>query len=132
MVRVLIADDHKSVRDNLRSVLNQQQPQWEISEACNGEEAVDVFRKAAPDVAVLDIVMMPVGGVAAAYEMRRIDPKAKIILISGHYAPGDASIITRLLGAGAFVPKSEAVRQLVPTIQRVLSEENPIPETPIV
>ena len=47
-------------------------------------------------------------------------------------APGDASIITRLLGAGAFVPKSEAVRQLVPTIQRVLSEENPILETPIV
>ena len=132
MVRVLIADDHKAVRDSLRSVLNAQQPQWEISEASNGQEAVDVFRKAAPDVAVLDIVMMPVGGVAAAYEMRRIDPKAKIILISGHYAPGDASIITRLLGAGAFVAKSDAVTQLVPTIQRILSEENPIPETPIV
>jgi DNA-binding NarL/FixJ family response regulator len=132
MVRVLIADDHKAVRDNLRSMLNEQQPQWEISEASSGQEAVDVFRKAAPDVAVLDIVMMPVGGVAAAYEMRRIDPKAKIILISGHYAPGDASVITRLLGAGAFVPKSDAVRQLVPTIQRILSEENPIHETPIV
>jgi len=132
MVHVLIADDHKAARDNLRSVLNEQQPLWEISEASNGQEAVDVFRKAAPDVAVLDIVMMPVGGVAAAYEMRRIDPKAKIILISGHYAPGEASIITRLLGAGAFVPKSEAVRQLVPTIQRVLSEENPVLETPIV
>ncbi len=130
-MRVLIADDHKAVRDNLRSVLNAQRPQWEISEASSGQEAVDVFRAAAPDVAVLDIVMMPVGGVAAAYEMRRIDPKAKIILISGHYAPGDASVITRLLGAGAFVTKSEAVRQLVPTIQRVLSEENPIPETPI-
>ena len=76
--------------------------------------------------------MMPVGGVAAAYEMRRIDPKAKIILISGHYAPGDASIITRLLGAESVVPKSDAVRQLVPTIQRILGEENPILETPIV
>ncbi len=131
MVRILIADDHKAARDNLRSVLNQQQPQWEISEASSGQEAVDVFRTAAPDVAVLDIVMMPVGGVAAAYEMRRIDPKAKIILISGHYAPGEASLITRLLGAGAFVAKSDAVRQLVPTIQRILSEENPILETPI-
>ena len=132
MVRILIADDHKAVRDNLREVLNKEQPQWEISEASDGQEAVDVFRTAAPDVAVLDIVMMPVGGVAAAYEMRRIDPKAKIILISGHYAPGEASLITRLLGAGAFVPKSDAVRQLVPTIQRILSEENPILETPIV
>lgn len=132
MVRILIADNHKTVRDNLRSVLNAQQPQWEISEASNGQEAVDVFRTAAPDVAVLDIVMMPVGGVAAAYEMRRIDPKAKIILISGHYAPGDASVITRLLGAGAFVPKNDAVRQLVPTIQRILSEEDTILERSIV
>ncbi len=132
MVRILIADDHKAVRDNLREVLNKEQPLWEISEASNGQEAVDVFRKSGPDVAVLDIVMMPMGGVAAAYEMRRIDPKVKIILISGHYAPGDASIIVRLLGAGAFVPKSDAVRQLVPTIQRILGEENPIVETPIV
>jgi len=132
MVHVLIADDHKAVRDNLRSVLNEQQPQWRISEASDGQEAVDVFRNAAPDVAVLDIVMMPMGGVAAAYEMRRIDPKVKIILISGHYAPGDASIIVRLLGAGAFVPKSDAVRQLVPAIQRILSEEDSILETPII
>jgi DNA-binding NtrC family response regulator len=64
------------------------------------------------------------GGVAAAYEMRRIDPKAKIILISGYYAPGEASSLTRLLGAGAFVPKSDAVKQLVPTIKRIL-KENP-------
>jgi DNA-binding NarL/FixJ family response regulator len=124
MVRVLIADDHKAVRDNLRAVLNKQQPHWQISEASDGQEAVDVFRKAAPDVAVLDIVMMPMGGVAAAYEMRRIDPKAKIILISGYYAPGEASSLTRLLGAGAFVPKSDAVKQLVPTIKRIL-KENP-------
>ena len=54
MVRILIADDHKAVRDNLREVLNKEQPLWEISEASNGQEAVDVFRKAAPDVAVLD------------------------------------------------------------------------------
>lgn len=129
---VLIADDHKAVRDNLRAMLNEQQPDWQISEASSGQEAIEVFRDSAPDVAVLDIVMMPVGGVAAAYEMRRIDPNAKIVLISGYYAPGDASIITRLLGGGAFVPKSDAVRQLVPTIQRILSEENPSLETPIV
>jgi len=131
-MRVLIADDHKAVRDNLRAMLNEQQPQWEVSEASNGQEAVDLFRDSSPDVAVLDIVMMPVGGVAAAYEMRRIDPKAKIVLISGYYAPGDASLITRLLGAGAFVQKSDAVRELVPTIQRILSEESRPPETPVV
>ena len=124
MVHVLIVDDQKFVRDNLRSLLEDQQPFWELSEASNGQEAVDIFRKAAPDVAVLDIVMQPMGGVAAAYEIRRIDPKAKIIFISNHYTVGDASVITRLLGAGAFVQKAEAVKSLIPTIKRLLSEEN--------
>jgi DNA-binding NarL/FixJ family response regulator len=75
-------------------------------------------------VAVLDIVMHPMGGIAAAYEIRRIKPDAKISFISSHYNPGEASTITRLLGAGAFVPKSEAVKMLIPTITRILNESN--------
>jgi DNA-binding NarL/FixJ family response regulator len=124
VVHVLIADDHKFVRDNLRSLLEEQQPFWEFSEASNGQEAVEIFRKTTPDVAVLDIVMQPMGGVAAAYEIRRIDPAAKIIFISSHYTMGDASVITRLLGAGAFVQKAETGKLLVPTIKRLLNEEN--------
>jgi len=123
-MRVLIADDHKGVRDNLVSLLKAQQPHWELSEASSGQEAVELFRKQEPDVAVLDIVMVPMGGVAAAHEIRRIDPAAKIIFISGHYAPGEASTVTRLLGARAFVPKSEAVKSLIPTIQRLLNEKS--------
>jgi DNA-binding NarL/FixJ family response regulator len=123
-LHILIADDHKGVRHNLRSLLKEQQPHWEISEASDGQEAIELFRKQVPDVAVLDIVMNPVGGVVAAHEIRLIDPAAKIIFISAHYAPGDASIITRLLGAGAFVPKAQAVSSLVPTIKRLLSPEN--------
>jgi DNA-binding NarL/FixJ family response regulator len=122
IVRVLIADDHKIVRDSIRAFLSQQRPLWEISEASDGREAVEQFRNNDVDVAVLDIVMEPMGGVAAAYEIRRIRPDAKIVFISNHYAPGEASTITRLLGAGAFVPKSEAVKALIPTITKLLNE----------
>lgn len=125
-MHILIADDHKGVRENLRALLAEEQPSWELSEARNGKEAVEIFRQKAPDVAVLDIVMDPMGGVAAAYEIRQIDPNAKIIFISGHYAPGDAAWIARLLGAKAFVPKPEAVKLLVPTINRVLDEQSPV------
>ena len=124
MVHILIADDHKAVRDNLRSLVNKQQPNWKLSEAANGQEALDLFRKAPPDVAVLDIVMEPVGGIAAAYEIQRSHPGTKIIFISNHYNVREASVVTRLLGAGAFVPKTEAVRLLVPTIQRLLDAKN--------
>jgi len=120
MVHILIADDHNFVRDNLRSVLKEQQPTWEVSEASNGLEAVQLFRRITPDVAVLDIVMEPIGGVGAAFDIRQIDPAAKIVFISSHYTVGEASVVTRLLGAGAFLAKSDAVRLLVPTIKRVL------------
>ena len=123
-MHVLIADDHKFVRNTLRALLKKQEPHWEVSEAADGHEAVEVFRKATPDVAVLDIVMDPLGGVAAAYEIKRIDPAAKIIFISSHYTTGQASVFSRLLGAGAFVRKSDTGKLLVPTIKRLLSAEN--------
>ena len=120
-MHILIADDHKAVRDNLRSVLKEQQPHWELSEAANGKEAIELFRKIAPDVAVLDIVMEcdP-----AAYEIQRTHPATKIIFISNHYNVREASVVTRLLGAGAFVPKTEAVRLLVPTIKKLVDPTN--------
>jgi two-component system response regulator NreC len=123
-VHILIADDHKAVRDNLRSLLEEQQPYWELSEAANGKEAIELFSKVAPDVAVLDIVMEPIGGIAAAYEIQRTHPATKIIFMSNHYNIREASVVTRLLGAGAFVPKTEAVKLLVPTIKKLLDPTN--------
>lgn len=124
MVHILIADDHKAVRENLCSLVNKQQPQWKLSEAANGQEVIELFRKTPADVAVLDIVMEPIGGIAAAYEIQRTHPGTKIVFISNHYNVGEASVVTRLLGAGAFVPKTEVVRLLVPTIQRLLDPKN--------
>jgi hypothetical protein len=59
-------------------------------------------------------------GIAAAYEIQRINPTSKIIFISNHYKIRQASVGTRLLGAGAFVPKTEAVRLLIPTIKQLM------------
>jgi DNA-binding NarL/FixJ family response regulator len=123
-LHILIADDHKIVRDTLRSLLKTQQPDWKVSEAADGREAIKVFREAAPDVAVLDIVMQPLGGVAAAHEIKRIAPTAKIILISSHFTPAQASMFSRVLGAGAFVPKSDTGKLLIPTIRKLLTEAN--------
>jgi DNA-binding NarL/FixJ family response regulator len=122
-MRVLIADDHKFVRDTLRALLTEQQPHWELSEASNGNEAVELVRKTAPEVVVLDIVMPDLGGVAAAFEIQQLAPDVKIVFISSHYTVGEASLVTHLLGTGAFVPKAETGRLLIPTIKRLLNEE---------
>jgi len=123
-MHVLIADDHQGIRDNLRWLLKEQQPRWRLSEAASGQEALAFFGKKGPDVAVLDIVMAPMGGIAAAYQIRRTYPGTKIIFISNHYDMREGSAVTRSLGVGAFVPKADLVSLLVPTIKRLLAEGN--------
>jgi DNA-binding NarL/FixJ family response regulator len=121
--KILIADDHELVRRNLRSLLGHQQD-WKIYEATDGKAAVDETRRVRPDVAILDIVMPVMSGIEAAYEMRRLAPDTKIILMSSHYTTEEAAVLARLFGDGNFITKSELGTDLVAAINRVLSGES--------
>ena len=125
MPHILIVDDQEFVREALHNLIEVREPAWELSEAANGKEAIEVFREIAPEVVVLDIVMEEMNGLEAAWKMREIAPDAKIIFISSHYTTGDACGIVHLLD-GAFVPKSEAGKVLIPTIKRLLRYNEPI------
>jgi DNA-binding NarL/FixJ family response regulator len=120
---ILLVDDHEIVRRSLRALLAQQ-PHWKIYEAADGQMAVDRFREIHPDVAILDIVMPVMSGIEAAYEIRRLAPRTKIILMSSHYTQDEAALLARLFGDGNFVAKSEAGTDLVPAISRVLPTES--------
>jgi len=120
--KILIVDDHELVRRALRSLLAEQQ-HWKIYEASDGQQAIDEIQRLKPDVAILDIVMPRMSGIEAAYEMRRLAPDTKIILMSSHYTPEEAATLARLFGDGNFVPKSDIGKNLVPAISRILREE---------
>jgi DNA-binding NarL/FixJ family response regulator len=100
------------------------QSHWKVYEAADGRAAVDRAREVKPDVAVIDLVMPKMNGLAAAYELRQLSPHTKIILISSHYVKEEAAHLVRLLGDGNFVPKSEIGKQLVPAINSLLPEES--------
>jgi CheY-like chemotaxis protein len=120
--RVLLADDHPTVRKNLRALL----AEFSIGicgEAENGRQAIDKASELQPDVVVLDLVMPEMNGLEAAYEIRQRAPASKIVLLSLHYSPQDGLALANALGADAFVHKSVLARDLVPTIGRVLSAE---------
>ena len=120
--KILVVDDQQFVRRTLRSLLAQQ-AHWAIYEAADGQAAVHRAREIKPDVVVMDLVMPGMNGLAASYEVRRVSPETKIVLISSHYVKEEAAHLTRLLGDGKFVPKSEMGKELVPAISRLLPDE---------
>jgi DNA-binding NarL/FixJ family response regulator len=122
-VRILIVDDHQSVRYALRGLLTQE-PHWQVFEAENGKIAIQRVREIKPHVVVLDVVMPGMSGIETAFEMRRRGPTPKIILISSHYTPEEAEMIRRLYADGDFIQKSNAGKELIPAISRLLPEEN--------
>jgi DNA-binding NarL/FixJ family response regulator len=122
--KILIADDHQIVRRTVRTMLAQK-TNWKIYEAADGKQAIDESQRIKPDVAVLDIVMPVMSGIEAAYEMRRIAPDTKIILMSSHYTPEEAATLARLFGDGNFVAKSKMGTELVAAINRLLPSESP-------
>jgi DNA-binding NarL/FixJ family response regulator len=98
---------------------------WKIYEAENGKIAVKQVLEIHPDVAVLDIVMPEMGGIEAACEIRKHNPQTKVILISSHYTREEAAILSRLFADGGFIQKSEAGKELVPAISRLLPKKRP-------
>jgi DNA-binding NarL/FixJ family response regulator len=120
--KILVVDDQQFVRRTLCSMLSQQS-HWKIYEAENGKVALEQIREITPDVAVLDIMMPEMSGIEAAYEIRQHTPQTKVILISSHYTPEEAAMLARLFADGAFVQKSEADKELVPAISRLLPKK---------
>lgn len=119
---ILVVDDQRFVRRTLRSLLAKQS-HWKVHEAENGKVALDLIPKLKPHVVVMDIVMPEMGGIEAAYEIRQRALGAKVVLISSHYTPDEAVTLKRLFADGAFLQKSEAGRELIPAISRLLPAE---------
>ncbi len=121
--KILVVDDQQFVRQTLRALLRQQS-HWKVYEAENGKAALDRAREIKPDVVVMDIVMPEMSGIEATYEIRRMAPETKVILMSSYYTPEEAAHLARLFGDGNFIPKSETGKQLVPAISRILPLES--------
>jgi YesN/AraC family two-component response regulator len=95
-----------------------------VYEAASGKAALESVREIEPDVVVMDIMMPEMSGVEATYELRRLAPKTKIVLISSYYTPEEAAHLARLFGDGNFIEKSATGKDLVPAISRILPLES--------
>ncbi|MFQ5674326.1 MAG: response regulator [bacterium] len=119
-LKILLADDHKIVRDGLHSLLKKEAGMEVIGEADNGRETVQLAREMEPDIIIMDISMPDLNGVEATRQIISNSPEAKIIALSMH---SDKRFVKGILSAGAkgYLLKDSAFEELVDAIHTVVS-----------
>jgi DNA-binding NarL/FixJ family response regulator len=96
--KVLIVDDSKLARMSVAKVLSTLHPDWKRAEAANAEEALAQARELAPEIALVDFNMPGKDGVTLAAEIRALDPRIRVAVIS---ANRQVEVIKRTEAAGA-------------------------------
>ena len=117
-IGVLIVDDHKIVRQGLKSLIEGENSLSVAGEAASGEEALDAYLRDCPDVVILDISMPGIGGIETARRLINKDPNVRIVGLTMHT---DEATINNLRSAGccSFVSKTAPFEDLVMAVRCV-------------
>lgn len=117
-ITVLIADDHALVREGIAAFLRICEDMEIVAEASDGLEAIEQFKKHKPDVVLMDISMPRLGGLEATLEIKKLDPAARILVLTQY---DDKEYIARFLKAGVagYLLKKAVGTELVAAIRAV-------------
>jgi len=122
-IRVLLADDHRIVREGLRSLIDKEEDMEVVAEADNGRSAVELARDCCPDVVLMDISMCDLNGIDATRQITATSGNIKVLALSMH---GDEQFVAEMLAAGAFgyLLKDCAVDELSHAIRAAVADQN--------
>jgi DNA-binding NarL/FixJ family response regulator len=122
-IKVLIADDHAVVREGTRQILEQEPDLEVVAEAGDGEEATKLAGIHKPDVAIIDVAMPKVDGIAATRQIKTLYPSIAVLILTAY---DDDQFVFSLLEAGAagYLLKSVRGRELVDAVRAVYAGES--------
>jgi DNA-binding NarL/FixJ family response regulator len=126
-IRILIADDHYIVRIGLVALVSTEPDMEVVAEAADGAQALELFAKHAPDLALIDLSMPVKSGIETTIEIRKRFPDASVLILSAYDGDED---IHRALQAGAqgYVLKSSSGEKLIPALRAVAAGQRWIPK----
>ena len=119
MIRLLLVDDHKIVREALCSVLERELDITVVGQAGDGETALSLVAELMPDVVLMDIAMPGISGIDATRQIAADFPSVHVLALSTYF---DRRIVTQMLeaGAGGFVNKAAGRDDLLQGIRTVV------------
>jgi DNA-binding NarL/FixJ family response regulator len=115
-IRVIIADDHHLVRQGIRALLEKADDIEVIGEAADGQEAVELVERLAPDVLVMDIAMPRLNGNQAAGQVRALGVATQVVILSMY---SDETLVRQALrnGAKGYLLKRSVTEELLLAIR---------------
>lgn len=117
-IRILLADDHRMVRQGFRLILQAQQDFEVVGEAGNGREALEQAKTLQPDVVVMDVAMPELNGIEATRRLHSVAPFARVLALSVHR---DGVYVREIVRAGAdgYILKESADTELICAVRAV-------------
>ena len=117
-LRIILAEDHETIRDGLKLLVNARSDMEVIGEADNGRKALQLADEFSPDVVVMDISMPELNGLQATKKLKDKCPKVRVLILTRHTEPG---YLQELLQAGAsgYVLKQSKSEELIRAILAV-------------
>jgi len=114
------------MRMGLVALINGQRGMTVVAEACDGEEAIEVYEDTRPDIVLMDLRMPGMGGVEAILALRKIDPAVNVIILSTYDWDEDIHLAIQS-GAKSYLLKDTSVEEIADTVRRVHGGDAAIP-----
>ncbi|MDP3786059.1 MAG: response regulator transcription factor [Candidatus Omnitrophota bacterium] len=121
-IRVFLCDDHTLFRQGMRKLLELERDIQIVGEAGNGREMLDMLKKTGPDIIMMDINMPEVDGIAATYKIKKILPRANVVILTVYE---DEPHIFEAIKAGAmgYLLKDISIEEVIEAIRKVYKGE---------
>jgi NarL family two-component system response regulator LiaR len=121
-IRILLAEDHKVVREGTRRLLESQNDFEVVGEASDGIEAVELTKKYKPEIIIMDVSMPRLNGIEATKQIKALYPNIAVLVLTGY---DDDEYVFALLEAGAagYLLKESSGEELIDAIRQVMTGE---------
>jgi two-component system response regulator NreC len=115
---VIVAEDHQTVRDGLKMIINSEPDMMTVGEAADGNEAIEKAKSLNPQVVIMDISMPGMSGLNATRKLKELLPEIQVVALTRHSEEG---YLQELLQAGAsgYVLKQSSSEELIRAIRAV-------------